>query len=379
MKNSICVPAIRVQQGTGREVFCFAVDGKLLTKFAAVSRLRSGGLDSLEGYQRPEVLGHIAEIQRYLESPKPILPNAIVLALNSSVRFETAGRTTESSDSTPGFLTIEWDAKAEAKDRPAWVVDGQQRLAAIRDARVSQFNVCVTAFITDSDDLQREQFLLLNNTRPLPKSLIYELLPGTPGNLPQALAKKRLPASLTRQLNEAEDSPFRGRIKLATNPGGVVRDNSVMRMLEHSLSDGALLRIRVGPGNDDEKEEAMLNQVTAFWSAVRDTWPDVWRLPPRRSRLLHGAGIVSLGFVMDEMVEYHRADHKLDSKRAVRELKLISDRCAWSGGSWPFGKGRERPWNEVQNTPSDVALLSNFLLREYRQRVRSQSAASAAT
>jgi DGQHR domain-containing protein len=374
MNTSIRLPAIRVRQGGGREVFTFAVDGKTLTKFAAVSRLRSGGLDAIEGYQRPEVLSHIAEIQHYLEGAAPLLPNAIVLALDPSVRFEPLPGFAADAEFAHGELSIEWDSGADPRERPAWVVDGQQRLAAIRDARVERFNVCVTAFVTDSEDLQREQFLLLNNTKPLPKSLIYELLPGTPGGLPQALAKKRLPAAMTRQLNEAPDSPFQGRIKLATNPAGVVRDNSVMRMLEHSLSDGALLRIRVGTGSEETKQDAMLSQVKSFWSSVRDTWPDAWQLPPRRSRLLHGAGIVSLGFVMDEMVEVHGPDRALEPERTTRELRVLSDRCAWTSGSWPFGEGRERRWNEVQNTTRDIALLSNFLLREYRQRVRGKAA-----
>ena len=136
-------------------------------------------------------------------------------------------------------------------------------------------------------------------------------------------------------------------------------------------------RIRVGPGTEEDKHDAMLRQVKAFWCAVRDTWPDAWRLPPRRSRLLHGAGIVSLGFVMDEMVEVHGPQEALEPERTKRELLLLADRCAWASGNWPFGEGRERRWNEVQNTTRDVALLSNFLLREYRHRIRSPQTARA--
>lgn len=369
-QRTISVPAIRVRQGDGRDVFSFAVDGKLLCQFATVSRIRSGGVETIHGYQRPEVQSHIAEIQRYLESKSAILPNAIVVALTPSVVFEPSEAKGVTQSATPGTLTIIWDSTAGPQDRPAWVVDGQQRLAAIRDARIESFNVCVTAFITADEDLQREQFLLLNNTKPLPKSLIYELLPGTQSGLPEALGKKKLPALLTRRLNESSDSPFHGRIKLATNPAGVVRDNSVMRMLEHSLSDGALLRVRLSEDSEEEKLETMLNIVHSFWSAVRETWPEAWRLPPRRSRLLHGAGVVSLGFVMDEMAELHSGDPSYGYDQAKEELAMIADRCAWTSGRWPFGEGRECPWNEVQNTSHHVNVLSNFLLREYRVRVR---------
>jgi len=55
----------------------FAVDGKKLPLFAAVSRIRRDGDADVEGYQRPEVLSHIASIRRYLESGSPMIPNAL--------------------------------------------------------------------------------------------------------------------------------------------------------------------------------------------------------------------------------------------------------------------------------------------------------------
>jgi DGQHR domain-containing protein len=375
-RKRIDVPAIRVRQGAGREVFSFAVDGKVLSQFSAISRIRGGGVEDLKGYQRPEVMSHIAEIQRYLESNDAILPNAIVLALTPSVIFNVLPGEDGREPVVPGVLTIEWNQDAPASDRPAWVVDGQQRLAAIREASVASFPVCVTAFITGDEALQREQFLLLNNTKPLPKSLIYELLPGTEGELPSALEKKRLPAALTRMLNELPDSPFKGRIKMATNPVGVVRDNSIMRMLEHSLTDGALLRIRLRAGDEGEKMADMVNVVQAFWSAVRDTWPEAWKLPPRKSRLLHGAGLIGLGFVMDEMAESRHAAGEFSYEYAKSELRMMADQCAWTAGRWPLGEGRELAWNEIQNTNQHIDLLSNFLLRLCRSRMRMLSAAS---
>ena len=79
------------------------------------------------------------------------------------------------------------DPDAPDEDKPGWVVDGQQRCAAIRESRVGAFPICVTAFITESDAEQRSQFILVNSTKPLPKGLIHELLPSTVGALPTAL------------------------------------------------------------------------------------------------------------------------------------------------------------------------------------------------
>ena len=89
----------------------------------------------------------------------------------------------------------------DEEERPGWIVDGQQRAAAIRDARVDAFPIFVNAFITEEVAEQRAQFILVNSTKPLPKGLIHELLPATEAPLPLALHKKRLPALLLERLN----------------------------------------------------------------------------------------------------------------------------------------------------------------------------------
>src|SRR5207248_2597032 len=106
------------------------------------------------------------------------------------------------------------------------------------------FPVCVVAFITDDDQEQREQFILVNSTKPLPKGLIYELLPTTRAKLPSLLQHRRFPAHLLNRLNHDEGSPLRGLIRTPTVMEGLIKDNSVLKMLENSLSDGVLYRFR---------------------------------------------------------------------------------------------------------------------------------------
>ena len=82
------LPALEVRQGDDRVLYSFAVDGKQLPNFAAVSRVRRDGDTEIEGYQRPEVLSHINSIRRYIESDAPMIPNALVVAFDKRVRFE---------------------------------------------------------------------------------------------------------------------------------------------------------------------------------------------------------------------------------------------------------------------------------------------------
>jgi len=82
--NELRLPALELRQGRDRVLYSFAVDGKMLPEFTTVSRLGRGEHKEVLGYQRPEVLSHIAEIRAYLESDNPILPNAIVIAFDRS-------------------------------------------------------------------------------------------------------------------------------------------------------------------------------------------------------------------------------------------------------------------------------------------------------
>lgn len=366
MISELKLPAIQVDQGTGRRLYTCAVDGKIVPSFATVSRIRRNGT-AVEGYQRPEVLSHIQEIKNYLESDCPMIPNAVVIAFDARVRFEPSNALPGGCEySRAGTLVIPLDAELPDDEKPGFIVDGQQRLAAIRDASVPSFPICVTAFITDDIRQQTEQFILVNSTKPLPKGLIYELLPSTDAKLPTLLQRRRFPAHLLDRLNRDEGSPLQGKIQTPTTPEGVIKDNSMLKMLENSLSDGVLYRFRDG-GN--ERTEVMLRILKCYWGAVREVFSDSWGLPPKRSRLMHGAGIVSLGFIMDAIAERHRAQGVPNEEAFLADLQPLKAVCRWTEGYWDFGPGHQRKWNEIQNTSKDIQVLANYLLVQYKSLV----------
>lgn len=305
-----------------------------------------------------------------------MIPNAIVIAFDERVYFEPAPKPLVATGySRVGTLVIPIDESSVQQDMPGWIVDGQQRAAAIRDASVEQFPICVTAFITSDAHEQRAQFILVNSTKPLPKGLIYELLPSTETHLPTTLERRRLPSLILDRLNHDADSPLAGMIQTPTNPSGCIKDNSILRMLEYSLTDGALYSLRGDRQVKREDVEPLLRLLKHFWSAVRDVFPDAWGLPPRKSRLMHGAGVVSMGFLMDAIVDrYHR--HETPSvEKFVENLAPLGSECHWTAGEWAFGTGIKRRWNDLQNTPKDVVLLVDHLLTLYRERVWNRSRA----
>jgi DGQHR domain-containing protein len=362
------LPALEVSQGPGRLLYTFAVDGKVLPSFTTVSRIRREGDGDIEGYQRPEVISHIASIRRYLESEAPMIPNALVIAFDRRVRFEAADEVADVTYARPGTLVIPINDGDALDDKPGWVVDGQQRSAAIREARIESFPVCVTAFITDSDHEQRSQFILVNSAKPLPKGLIYELLPATVGTLPKSLQARKFPALLLRKLNSEIRSPLYRKIQTPTTPEGIIKDNSILKMLESSLSDGALYTFR-DPSTGEGDVEQMMSLLVGFWSAAAEVFYYAWDIPPRKSRLMHGVGIASLGFLMDAIYDRYARVRVPDKSDFAADLADIADSCRWTNGFWDFGPGQQRKWNELQNTTRDIQLLTNYLLFEYKNRV----------
>jgi DGQHR domain-containing protein len=330
-ENVLRVPALEVKQ-KGRTLFLFAVDGKRLHDFVAVSRIARAEEGQVLGYQRPEVAAHVAAIRAYLETDKAMLPNALVVAFTPEVRYEK------------GRLVI---PLAPDGGKPGFLVDGQQRAAAVRDAQVESFPVCVVGFVTQTEAQQREQFILVNSAKPLPKSLIYELLPEAGDALPPNLAKRKVSALLASRLNADADSPLKG-------------------LVEQGLADGALADF-VDRQTGATDVEACLSLLKAFWAAVARTFPDAWGLPPRSSRLSHAAGVLPLGLVMDATCARHRERGLPTTEVFLEELTRLAPHCHLTEGTWNFGQGRKREWDEVQNNVRDVTLVGDYLLAVYKK------------
>ncbi len=366
------IPALRVKQGRNRVLYSFAVDGKVLHEFATISRISRDESEEIEGYQRPEVLSHISEIRAYLESDNPMIPNALVIAFDNRVKFEPQSKSKAAANaySQAGSLVIPIDKNCPDENKPGWIVDGQQRTAAIREAQIKRFPMCAVGFVAKTDAEQREQFILVNSTKPLPKGLLYELLPSTEARLPSLLAKRKFPALLLDRLNRDPNSPFEKLIRTPTNanPDAVITDNSILKMVENSLTEGVLYRYRDDEGDGDV--EAMVSILIDYWSAVKKVFPKpAWGEISRKSRLMHGAGIVSMGYLMDAIADRHRGSGKITVNDFVNDLMPLQSECHWTKGYWEFGPDTKRKWDEVQNIPRDIQLLTNHLLMRYKKLV----------
>ncbi len=367
----IRLPALEIRQGK-RRIYTFGINGKEIPRIATISRVHRDDEGAIGGYQRPEVLAHVGEIRRYLESENPLLPNSLVIAFDRRVKFEPqvdAELSSLSNYSKAGTLIIPVDDSAPDESKPGWIVDGQQRTAAIREARIRSFHVSVVCFIAKDVEEQRAQFILVNETKPLPRPLIDELLPSTNGTLPKRLALRVLPTQLIERLNNDEDSPLRGLIRTQTMPNGVIATNSMIQALKSSITDGGLYQHRdpeTGYGDIDR----LLKLVKPFWAAVEVVFPESWGQPARKSRLMHGSGVRSLSYLMDEIIMTRNRRSPPTAHIYTEALEFVRPACRWSKGTWKFHNGEVRKWNDIQNLGRDRELLRRCLCDEYRRQTR---------
>ena len=334
---------ISPRQGKGPRVICFSATPQEVMKIARIERIGRDTKGRLNGFQRPQIAAHIREISDYLEQEDAMLPNAIVLAFaKGASATRDGGFVVDTSDGPPG-----------------WVVDGQQRLCAALNLPERKFEFLVSSFLCDDMAELNRQFILVNNTRPIAKPLIYELLPGLDG-LPHRLSDRAGAALLTERLNYDPGSSLRGQINQQTHPEGTIKDTLLQKILLNSLQQGAL---RNYDGKDELLSEGV-QLVSNFFGAVQRVFEKDWKdHTPKTSRLVHGVGLVSLGYVMDELAIRNRAKSQ---RQFENGLKCLVGKTHWSSGEWSFG-AEKRPWHALQNTQADYRLVSHHLVRLIRR------------
>lgn len=356
--NLMTFSAIRAQQSAEHVALTFAARADEILRFASITRIARDGEGRVSGFQRPQVAGHIREIKDYLEKPTAVLPNPIVVAFTGGVKVE---------GDDDGACRVMIDV---SMGPPGLVVDGQQRLTALQHLPAKDFQVFVSALLCRDEAELRRQFVLINNTRPLPKSLIYELLP-TVAELPERLGGRSGAAALTARLNFDRASPLCGLIRQHTNPAGYIADTAVQKVIMTSLNDGIMRQL----ARQQDGETACFKLMCDFFEAVKKTFPEAWwDHKPSTSRLIHGAGIQAMGYVMEDLAI-------LDGARTwdafVRGMECLRGLTAWTEGHWDFGNGDVRHWKAVQNVSRDVQTLAHYLSGIVRTDIRARKATPA--
>lgn len=343
--------AIRARQAPDHDVFSFAATPEQILSFSEIERVGRDDAGRLKGFQRHQIASHVKEIRDYLGRSDALLPNAVIVAFVDGVKVKDLGE---------GIVDVLISPKG---GKPGFIVDGQQRLTALSGIEKPDFQVFVSALICKDYNELRQQFVLINNTRPLPKTLIYELLPTVDG-LPDRFSSRKFAARIVDRLNYSRKSVFYGEIRQHTNPKGQLSDMAMQKIVMNSASDGALRDFL----SDPDFEDRSIDLLNEFFEAVRTVFGEEWTgLSPKTSRLRHGAGLVAMGFVMELLCSFEGAKTREEFESGLRLLKPYT---AWTNGYWKFSQSDIRSWNGIQNTPTDIALLSQFLVSRLKRQLR---------
>ncbi|MDN3716555.1 DGQHR domain-containing protein DpdB [Vibrio breoganii] len=358
--------ALEVNQSKSVRVFVLSMNILEIESICTISRIFRDDNNLLNGYQRSEIKNHVDNIANYISSNDSIVPNSIIIGLKSSVRVrQMEGNLSELSfpnDNQVGVL-----------------VDGQQRVAALKLSGKEDYYFSVTVFINDCTNFERQQFLLINSAKPLSRSLIYELLPHASGEFSEELMKKKQPSMITQILNFDKQSPLYGLIKLTTNPSGIIADNSLMKLIDNSLREGALYEYRNKNNGliEDVNRVDAVALLYSYFRSVKEVFDDDWGKKPKYSRLFHGVGIISLGQLFDEIYYSYKANKVSENffEYSVSKLFMIKPYCHWSSGSWFFGNDIDgepitRKWNQLQNLSQDISMVTKYLLKVYDSQER---------
>src|SRR5205085_8434703 len=185
-------------------------------------------------YQRLLDEKRSVQIAQYIEQPWALLPNSIILAVNTEIETEEMLTLNES-----GTVTIKLPRSAES----AVILDGQHRVAAFRylDSRViAELEVVVTFLIGIPFYQQAGIFAVINGKqKPVNRSIIYDLFGYAPVGSGKEeklyegfLAVARFCSHTARVLNEVPESPWADKIKMR-GPGdvGVISQAAVVDYL----------------------------------------------------------------------------------------------------------------------------------------------------
>ena len=207
------------------------------------------------------------------------------------------------------------------------IADGQQRTAALGLAsvdKVPEYTVTVSAILPADASSKRTIFYISNRSKKVNSDFQKLIQQDTPLETPTP--------AVTRQLTIEPDSPLYQLIELpgVRDPKAVIKFNSV----EQALLKGFVEAFK---GTEVTlKKEEIYGVSKAFYTAVRDTWPEAWGLKPTESKLMSGLGFRSLTTLFGEDIKTYRVDEKkaLDDqdvwKKIKKDLETMRKYCvAW--------------------------------------------------
>jgi DGQHR domain-containing protein len=286
--DEVRVKAIRVSQPIG-DFYIGVIEASALVAISyADVRDMERTLDKYLGIQRRLSERRKNEIAEYVKTSDATFPTSVLLA----VRGDVASWSEED-----GILTLR-QTESVPFGRIGKILDGQHRVAGLRDYTGPTFEVPVSIFVDADIADQANIFATVNLAQTkVNKSLVYDLFDYQKARSPQKTAH-----DIAVAFDEHVDGPFYRRIKrlgyaTAGRPKEMLTQATVVEELMKLITrdktkDRDLLlngkslpipdsaELRKHPFRKlfiDENDLAIARCVHNFFIAVREKWPEAWR------------------------------------------------------------------------------------------------------
>ncbi len=358
--------AIRVDHDDLQTVFLFTLRLEELFAVADVSRVAGTSIEDVVHSSRSDVRKAVDQLASAAKTSEAPLPFPITVALSSRVRFrQSRGRAVDDGAGLAG--TLELPVGEPETKRAALIVDGHILALAASRADLAKLPLPIFGFICDDELKLRKQFQRINTLPRMSADQANDVIPEVLASFSQKLSAKEVPEAVVNWLNESERSPFYRMVKGAKTPQpnqkSIAPSAMLVRMVDESLStpSGCLFPYRnIATGKTDF--DGICRVLILFWSGARNVFPDAWGKSPTKSRLMHGVGIRVMGRLMDRVMPTIAIEGKKAQKEVDAEIGKIQQYCRWTSGTWDE---LDLKWNEVQNVPRHIHMLSNYLIRTY--------------
>lgn len=251
--------------------------------YADVLRIEKRDIEKYLGVERPLSPSRVAELSKYVNTIDATFPTSIILAI--------------ASEDILDYDQVTKIMKIKRMPNVAKIIDGQHRIAGLKEFHGDKFELSVTIFIDMDIEDQGMVFATINlEQTKVNKSIAYSLY---------EYAKSRSPYktchNIAKLLNNKKDSPFKDKIKILgrATPGiytetltqSAFVDRLMPLLSKEPLIDRDILKrgkkLQIVPGNierkriflnmfREEKDAEIARILWNYFSAISQKWPNAW-------------------------------------------------------------------------------------------------------
>lgn len=356
--NDIKFKCIEIKQPIGT-FYLGSIDSKDLVEIAHADVMRikdkKDDFDVYLGIQRELSPSRVKELEKYVNTIDASFPTSVILSISSEkAEFDPTAH----------------EMRIPREEAIAKIIDGQHRIAGLKNYTGSSFQVNITVFVDMEIEDQAMLFSVVNlKQTKVNKSLSYNLYQYATTRSPQKTCH-----DIAKLLNSRTDSPFHNHIKILGKATGkteetITQATFVDRLIKYISRDPMNDRDQIKRGKRlsraevtdlkklifrnmfiDEKDAEIARVLFNYFKAVENKWGDFWKLGQTGNILNKTTGF---GALIRFLRPCYLSTGKLEQIVDISEFDTIFAKITIHGNSFT-------PDNYVPGAIGESKLFSEF-------------------